>query len=206
MIVDGHAVFFSVPTLRFGLQSEFSVEGITELPRVEIVYSYANFGRDTIDYLVSQGVKGIVLAGVGDGNTTDEALVGLQDAANKGVVRWKPANCCCQKGYLRTKTTRPEIGCSKLLHKLLHTRFPERPKMHQNGSGSLTVHNNIRKVGSFRNRQVIGSSPIVGSMFSYAYQHSFQTSGSILGSTTQNQRWWLARHRAAKLRYAATDY
>jgi len=38
---------------------------------VEVVYSYANFGRDTIDFLVSKGVKGIVLAGVGDGNSTD---------------------------------------------------------------------------------------------------------------------------------------
>lgn len=50
------------------------------------MYSYANFGRETIDYLVSQGVQGIVLAGVGDGNTTDEALAGLRDAAKKGVV------------------------------------------------------------------------------------------------------------------------
>jgi L-asparaginase/Glu-tRNA(Gln) amidotransferase subunit D len=33
---------------------------------------HANFGRGIIDYLVSEGVKGIVLAGVGDGNTTDE--------------------------------------------------------------------------------------------------------------------------------------
>jgi L-asparaginase len=53
---------------------------------VEIVYSYVNFGRDMIDYLVDTGVKGIVLAGVGDGNTTDEALLGLRDAARQGVA------------------------------------------------------------------------------------------------------------------------
>jgi L-asparaginase len=47
------------------------------------VYSYANFGRGIIDYLVSEGVKGIVLAGVGGGNTTDEALAGLHVAATK---------------------------------------------------------------------------------------------------------------------------
>ena len=56
------------------------------LPRVEIVYSYANFGRDTIDFLVSKGVKGIVLAGVGDGNSTDDAIAALADAAKKGVA------------------------------------------------------------------------------------------------------------------------
>jgi hypothetical protein len=45
-----------------------------------------NFGRDMTDYLVSQGVKGIVLAGVCDRNTSDEALAGLRDAATKAVV------------------------------------------------------------------------------------------------------------------------
>lgn len=69
-------------------KSPFSVDGVKaeNLPRVEVVYSYANFGRDTIDFLVQKGVKGIVLAGVGDGNTTDEALKGLADAAKKGVA------------------------------------------------------------------------------------------------------------------------
>jgi L-asparaginase len=79
-------VFWTAPATRFGSQSEFSVDLIAELPRVEIVYSYANLGRDMIDFLVAQGVKGIVLAGVGDGNTTDAALAGLQDAVNKGVA------------------------------------------------------------------------------------------------------------------------
>lgn len=86
VIIDGQAVLFSPAALRYALRSEFSVDGVIQLPRVEIVYSYANFGRDMIDYLVSQGVKGIVLAGVGDGNTTDEALAGLQDAAKKGIA------------------------------------------------------------------------------------------------------------------------
>jgi hypothetical protein len=55
-------------------------------PRAEIVYSYANFGRDMTDYLVSQGVEGIVLAGACDRNTSDETLAGLRDAATKAVV------------------------------------------------------------------------------------------------------------------------
>jgi L-asparaginase len=86
VIHDGKAVLFSPAIPKYGLRSEFSIDGLTELPRVEIVYSYANLGRDMIDYLVREGVKGIVLAGVGDGNTTDEALAGLQDARKKGVM------------------------------------------------------------------------------------------------------------------------
>jgi L-asparaginase len=86
VINTGKAMFWSDLDTRHGIHSEFSVDAQTELPRVEIVYSYANLGRDMIDFLVQQGVKGIVLAGVGDGNTTDAALEGLKDAVKKGVA------------------------------------------------------------------------------------------------------------------------
>jgi L-asparaginase len=84
----GKAYFFSQNTVRHTTKSEFSVDGksVGDLPRVDIVYSYANFGRDTIDFLVKEGVKGIVLAGVGDGNSTDTAIAALSDAAKKGVA------------------------------------------------------------------------------------------------------------------------
>jgi L-asparaginase len=86
LIQAGDAVFFSEPSLKYGLRSEFSVDLLAELPQVEIVYAYSNVGRDTIDYLVNKGVRGIVLAGAGEGNATDEALAGLQDAAKRGVA------------------------------------------------------------------------------------------------------------------------
>ncbi|HVM97479.1 MAG TPA: type II asparaginase [Candidatus Acidoferrales bacterium] len=84
----GKVHFFSQNTTRHTTKSELSVDGKTvkDLPRVEIVYSYANLGRDMVDFLVSSGVKGIVLAGVGDGNSTDDALAGLAEAAKKGVA------------------------------------------------------------------------------------------------------------------------
>jgi len=84
----GKAYFFSENTVRHTTKSEFSVDGksVSDLPRVDIVYSYANLGRDAIDFLVKEGVKGIVLAGVGDGNSTDTAIAALSDAAKKGVA------------------------------------------------------------------------------------------------------------------------
>jgi L-asparaginase len=84
----GHAFFFYRNPATHTTRSEFSVEGVglMDLPRVEIVFSYANFGRDLIDFLVSKDVKGIVLAGVGDGNSTDEAIAALAEAAKKGIA------------------------------------------------------------------------------------------------------------------------
>ena len=67
-------------------QSEFSVEGVEALPKVDIVYAYANMGRELIDAAVKAGAKGIVVAGVGNGNMTAEALQALSDARKQGVV------------------------------------------------------------------------------------------------------------------------
>jgi L-asparaginase len=84
----GRIEFFSENTTRHTTKSEFSVDGksASDLPRVEIVYSYENLGPEMIDALVQQGVKGIVLAGVGDGNSTDAAIASLSAAAKKGIA------------------------------------------------------------------------------------------------------------------------
>ena len=85
---NGKAFFFNPIVTKHTTQSEFSIDQLKaeDLPRVEVVYSYANLGGDMIEYLVRRGVQGIVLAGVGDGNTTDAALAALQEAAKKGVA------------------------------------------------------------------------------------------------------------------------
>lgn len=84
----GKAYFYNANTTRHTTKSQFSVDDLTvdKLPYVEIVYSYANFGGDTINDAVKRGAKGIILAGVGDGNTTDAALDALKKAAQSGVI------------------------------------------------------------------------------------------------------------------------
>ena len=84
----GNAHFFSSNNTRHTTKSEFSVDGkvVNDLPRVEIVYSYANAGPEIVDFLVQKGVKGIVLAGVGDGNSTDAVIAALSNASKKGVA------------------------------------------------------------------------------------------------------------------------
>jgi L-asparaginase len=88
MMNTGKAFFYSANTARHTTKSEFAIDGLTvaNLPRVEVVYSYANLGGDIVEALVAKGAKGIVLAGVGDGNTTDAALAALEQAAKKGVA------------------------------------------------------------------------------------------------------------------------
>ncbi|MBK8176318.1 MAG: type II asparaginase [Rhodospirillales bacterium] len=82
----GTVVLFEVPDGRHTTESEFSVDDIAAMPKVDIVYAYANMGRELIDAAVKAGAKGIVVAGVGNGNMTAEALQALSDAHKKGVV------------------------------------------------------------------------------------------------------------------------
>ena len=56
------------------------------LPRVDIIYAHANMSRDLITSAVRNGAKGLVIAGVGDGNMTQEAVDALSAAAKQGVV------------------------------------------------------------------------------------------------------------------------
>ena len=82
----GRVYFYDALAVKHTNASAFSVEGLSALPRVEIFYAHANMGRDFIDHCVALKCKGIVLAGVGDGNATQAAVAGLQDAVKRGVA------------------------------------------------------------------------------------------------------------------------
>lgn len=56
------------------------------LPRVDIIYSHANMDAGPIEDALKRGAKGIVLAGVGDGNSSKGAIDALAAAAKQGVV------------------------------------------------------------------------------------------------------------------------
>ncbi|MCW5515716.1 type II asparaginase [Muriicola sp. Z0-33] len=83
----GRLGFFREPNTKFGNTSEFSVEGIKELPRVDILYAYADMSPDLIDMHVKAGAKGIVIAGVGNGNMTEATLNAAKKAyEDHGVI------------------------------------------------------------------------------------------------------------------------
>lgn len=64
----------------------FKVDDLEALPRVDILYAHANMSTDLIDAAIKGGAKGIVIAGVGDGNMTRQAIDRLAEAAKTGVV------------------------------------------------------------------------------------------------------------------------
>lgn len=67
-------------------RAKFNLPDAPPLPRVDIVYSHANMDALPIESAVANKAKGIVLAGVGDGNTSKAALEALEQAAKAGIV------------------------------------------------------------------------------------------------------------------------
>jgi L-asparaginase len=85
-VAYGQTEFYRGPVGRHTADSEFSVAGATALPRVDIIMAYENMDGALIDAAVAAGARGIVIAGVGNGNLTDAAVKALAAQAKKGIV------------------------------------------------------------------------------------------------------------------------
>jgi len=82
----GKARWYSPPVPKHTSGSAFAGSVPDALPVVAIVYAHANVGKEQVDAALAMGAKGIVLAGVGDGNATAPMIDALAAAAKKGVV------------------------------------------------------------------------------------------------------------------------
>ena len=78
--------FFTSPEWKHTTQSEFDITNVTTLPRVDIIYASADMSPDLIDCAAANGAKGIVIAGVGNGNINKVSVTAAANAVKKGVV------------------------------------------------------------------------------------------------------------------------
>jgi len=83
----GDNTWYRTPEQVHTTKSEFGIAADqTTLPRVDIIYAHANMSPDLITAAATNGAKGIVIAGVGDGNMTAQAFNELKKVAGQGVV------------------------------------------------------------------------------------------------------------------------
>lgn len=82
----GSIAFFRTPERLHTARSEFRVAEATALPRVDVIHAHAGMSADLVDCAVANGAKGLVFAGVGDGNLSAGALEAVRRARAKGVV------------------------------------------------------------------------------------------------------------------------
>jgi len=77
-------VLYRSPVTRHTADTEFDLDGIEELPQVDVVYGYQEASRAPIDALVKEGAKGIILA---DGSPAYRNAVLEAQAAGVVVVQ-----------------------------------------------------------------------------------------------------------------------
>jgi L-asparaginase len=85
-VAYGDVEFLRGPIGKNTVDSEFSLDGVKTLPRVDIVMAYENMDGALIDAAVAAGAKGVVIAGVGNGNMTASAVTALAKHAKNGIA------------------------------------------------------------------------------------------------------------------------
>jgi L-asparaginase len=78
--------YYQSPAWKHTTQSEFDISGVTRLPRVDVIFMSVDMSPDLINASVAGGAKGIVFAGVGNGNLNKAAVDAAAAAVKKGVV------------------------------------------------------------------------------------------------------------------------
>lgn len=85
--VDGDGVYFyRAPLRRHTLESAFDIDGITEFPRVDIVYSYAGSDGCAVEAFIAAGARGLISAGLPPGLTGPVEREAFDKAAQAGVL------------------------------------------------------------------------------------------------------------------------
>ena len=82
---DGEVVFYRTTTKAHTQDTEFDLEDVAELPRVDIAFSYAGADGLLVDALAGAGVPGIVAAGLGSGGSPPAFMAALRKAMERGV-------------------------------------------------------------------------------------------------------------------------
>jgi len=78
--------FYSSTEKAHTVDSVFDTSDLLQLPRIEIIYGYADSGSLFVNAAIEAGVDGLIFAGVGDGNGTIETLEALTSAAKKDIT------------------------------------------------------------------------------------------------------------------------
>lgn len=82
---DEQVVYYRTPTRTHTSNTEFNVDAIDQLPRVDIAYAYAGADDLVIKALADAGVPGIVAAGLGSGGSSPQYMLGLRAAKKQGA-------------------------------------------------------------------------------------------------------------------------
>jgi L-asparaginase len=82
---DGRVVFYRNPTRRHTLASEFDIDPVQSLPRVDIVFAYSGVDGVAVEAVTRAGCEGLISAGLGSGGAPRVFLDALGRVAKSGI-------------------------------------------------------------------------------------------------------------------------
>ncbi|WP_033581999.1 type II asparaginase [Helicobacter pylori] len=83
----GKVRYYMQPLRKHTTESEFTLSQLkTPLPKVDIIYTHAGMTPDLFQASLKSHAKGVVIAGVGNGNVSAGFLKAMQEASEMGVL------------------------------------------------------------------------------------------------------------------------
>jgi L-asparaginase len=131
---DGAIVFYRGTERTHTFASEFAIESVDELPRVDIAFAYAGVDASAIDACKRAGCAGLIAAGLGSGGAPRAFLEGLDDVVRSGIPvvvasqagtgRTMARRAAAERGYLFADNLPPRKARILLMLALTRTREP----------------------------------------------------------------------------------
>jgi L-asparaginase len=107
---DGRVEYYATSTREVNPTKPIVLKADTKLPRVDIVYMYADAPSDQIDMLVAKKVDAIVIAGVGNGNFNKAFTEGVKRAVAAGIIVCRASRTPSGRVVLHDEINDDELG------------------------------------------------------------------------------------------------
>src|SRR6187431_356899 len=107
---DGRVEFYSSSDREVNPKKPIVLTKDTKLPRVDIVYMYADAPSDQLDLLISKKVDGIVIAGVGNGNFNKAYMDAVKRAVAAGIIVCRASRTPSGRVVLHDEINDDELG------------------------------------------------------------------------------------------------
>lgn len=85
MVVEGKTYWFRAPVKRHTVQSEFNIDSITALPKVDIAYGYGTANDTAYKAFAASGAKALIHAGTGNGSVAAAVVPALRELRAQGI-------------------------------------------------------------------------------------------------------------------------
>lgn len=83
-VVEGKPRYYRIPSRDHTVLTQWSIDDIELLPRVDMIYSYGALDKEVIGTVASDA-KGLIFAGTGNGNVAEHIVGPLRKAARQGL-------------------------------------------------------------------------------------------------------------------------